>query len=80
MTDLDLNLMELIDLIVQFISMIFVIGVLALGIIKYHDFTTSKNYVDYRIKLQVKWNERAKQFQTYRLKKLELKNARKSIH
>ena len=68
MTDL-----ELIDILVELLSMLLAIGVILLATIYYHDFVTSNKYHSYRKMQHTKWNERAQMRYDHKLKIAQIK-------
>ena len=65
--------LELIDLLLEALSMIFAIAVMTLAIVYYHDFVTSNKYHGYRKMQHTKWNERAQMRYDHKLKIAQLK-------
>lgn len=72
MTDL-----EMIDLLLETLSMLLAIIVMTLAIIYYHDFVTSYKYHDYQEMRQQKCNERAQMKYDYKYNIAQLKADRK---
>lgn len=64
---------ELIDLLLEALSMLFAIAVAVLAIIYYHDFATSNKYHGFRKMQHTKWNERAQMRYDYKIKMATIK-------
>ena len=65
--------LEMIDLLLEALSMIFAIAVMTLGIFYYHDFVTSNKYHEYQEMRHTLYNERAQMRYDYKITMAQLK-------